>query len=391
MTLDRTKYEFDSFDLDKALAGKPIAATFGEDSSGPIYKLVEQFYRESSDFALYKVLIESTYYTFNSDGVGTVTIGEGPSAEEVDSQLYMCKGIIDPARPSTSEEVIEVGPQNQTRPFYLPSLNFRETVALQALNAIISHYDNPIGYNTASIKLMITKAFEFAGEFVNQAVVLRQENAQSDPEHSGEYIVEDPPEIAALKDIRTGINEMKDDLKSAFIGGTEQNPIKLIDQVVAIKNSTEELKNSTEELKDAMYVEEDNDTISITEKVAAVANAVTTGDANIVSALGTTNTRLNTIAGNTSDIVTNTASTNDKLDVANGKLAEIDSNTENIEVSVTAEVDVDSMTTAVADGIDSSFVLGGSRGTLSSIEDALTNHLSSDTIAGHVKSIDSKV
>ena len=332
MTLDRTKYEFDSFDLDKALAGKPIAATFGEDSSGPIYKLVEQFYRESSDFALYKVLIESTYYTFNSDGVGTVIIGEGPSAEEVDSQLYMCKGIIDPARPSTSEEVIEVGPQNQTRPFYLPSLNFRETVALQALNAIIGHYDNPIGYNTASIKLMITKAFEFAGEFVNQAVVLRQENAQSDPEHSGEYIVEDPPEIAALKDIRTGINEMKDDLKSAFIGGTEQNPIKLIDQVVAIKNSTEDLK-------DAMYVEEDNDTISITEKVAAVANAVTTGDANIVSALGTTNTRLNAIAGNTSDIVTNTASTNDKLDVANGKLAEIDSNTEDIQVSVTATLD----------------------------------------------------
>lgn len=325
MTLDRNKYEFDSFDLDKALAGKPIAATFGEDSSGPIYKLVEQFYRESSDFALYKVLIESTYYTFNSDGVGTVTIGEGPNAEEAVSQLYMCRGIIDPARPSTSEEVIEVGPQNQTRPFYLPSLNFRETVALQALNAIIGHYDNPIGYNEASIKLMITKAFEFAGEFVNQAVALRQENAQSDPEHSGEYIVEDPPEIAALKDIRTGINEMKDDLKSAFIGGTPANPIKLIDQVVAIKNSTEDLK-------DAMYVEEGNDTISITEKVAAVADAVTTGDANIVSALGTTNTRLGAIASNTSD-------TNDKLDVANGKLAEIDSNTEDIQVSVTASLD----------------------------------------------------
>ena len=333
MTLDRTKYEFDSFDLDKALAGKPIAATFGEDSSGPIYNLVEQFYRESSDFALYKVLIESTYYTFNSDGVGTVTIGEGPSAEEVVSQLYMCRGIIDPARPSTSEEVIEVGPQNQTRPFYLPSLNFRETVALQALNAIIGHYDNPIGYNTASIKLMITKAFEFAGEFVNQAVVLRQENAQSDPEHSGEYIVEDPPEIAALKDIRTGINEMKDDLRSA------------------------------------LYMEVGTDTFSITQKVAAVADAVTTGDANIVNALGTTNTRLNAIAGNTSDIVTNTASTNNKLDVANGKLAEIDSNTENIQVSVTATatIDEDAMGDAVKWGIDNSYAVGSTSGTLSEI------------------------
>ena len=335
MILDNSKYNFHPFDLEKALAGKPLAAQFGTSGGQPVRKLVEQFYRESSDFALYKVLVESTYYTFNSDGIGTVDVEGTPT----DSILEMCEGIIDPARPSTSEEVIEVGPQNQTRPFYLPSLNFRETVALQALNAIIGHYDNPIGYNTASIKLMITKAFEFAGEFVNQAVVLRQENAQSDPEHSGEYIVEDPPEIAALKDIRTGINEMKDDLKSAFIGGTEQNPIKLIDQVVAIKNSTEELKNSTEELKDAMYVEEGNDTISITEKVAAVANAVTTGDANIVSALGTTNTRLNAIAGNTSDIVTNTASTNDKLDVANGKLAEIDSNTEDIQVSVTATLD----------------------------------------------------
>lgn len=321
MILNPSNYQFEPFDLEKALAGKPLAATF--DNNGTItYKLVEQFYRESSDFALYKVLIESTYYTFNSDGVGTVVVGEGASAEEVDSQLWMCKGIIDPARPSTTDEVIETGPEEDTQPFYLPSLNFRETVALQALNAIINHYDNPIGYNTASIKLMITKAFEFAVEFVNQAVKLRAENAS---EEGGEYIVEDPPEIAALKDIRTGINEMKDDLKSAFIGGTEQNPVKLIDQVVAIKNSTEDLK-------DAMYVEEDNDTISITEKVAAVANAVTTGDANIVSALGTTNTRLGAIASNTSD-------TNDKLDVANGKLAEIDSNTENIQVSVTASLD----------------------------------------------------
>ena len=332
MILDNSKYNFHPFDLEKALAGKPLAAQFGTSGGQPVRKLVEQFYRESSDFALYKVLVESTYYTFNSDGIGTVDVEGTPT----NSILEMCEGIIDPARPSTTDEVIETGPEGDTQPFYLPSLNFRETVALQALNAIINHYDNPIGYNTASIKLMITKAFEFAVEFVNQAVKLRAENAS---EEGGEYIVEDPPEIAALKDIRTGINEMKDDLKSAFIGGTEQNPIKLIDQVVAIKNSTEALKNSTEELKDAMYVEEGNDTISITEKVAAVANAVTTGDANIVSALGTTNTRLNAIASNTSDIVTNTASTNDKLDVANGKLAEIDSNTEDIQVSVTASLD----------------------------------------------------
>lgn len=267
MTLDTNKYEFDSFDLDKALAGKPIAATFGDDGGEPVYKLVEQFYRESSDFALYKVLIESTYYTFNSDGVGTVTVGEGPSAEEVVSQLYMCRGIIDPIRQTANNEIIEVGPEESKQPFYLPSLNFRETVALQALNAIIGHYDNPIGYNTASIKLMITKAFEFAGEFVNQAVSLRKENAAADPQHSGEYIVtEDSPEIAALKEIKDSINTMK----SAFIGGTEQNPVKLIDQVSSIKtaminesaNPTESVLTKLDEIVDALGNSIDAQTIA---------------------------------------------------------------------------------------------------------------------------------
>lgn len=320
MILNPSNYQFEPFDLEKALAGKPLAATF--DNNGTItYKLVEQFYRESSDFALYKVLIESTYYTFNSDGVGTVVVGERASAEEVDSQLWMCKGIIDDTGSSQNPgDVIPYTPSGgDTEYFYIPSLNFRETVAVHALNSIISHYNNPIGYNTASIKLMITKAFEFAVEFTNQALDFRKKDEEAGITPGGETIIPDTPEVAVLKEI-----------KSAFIGGTEQNPIKLIDQVVAIKNSNEALKNSTEELKDAMYVEEGNDTISITKKVAAVANAITTGDANIVSALGTTNTRLGAIASNTSD-------TNDKLDVANGKLAEIDSNTENIQV--TAELD----------------------------------------------------
>ena len=262
MILNPSNYQFEPFDLEKALAGKPLAATF--DNNGTVtYKLVEQFYRESSDFALYKVLIESTYYTFNSDGVGTVVVGEGASAEEVDSQLWMCKGIIDPVRPSTTDEVIETGPEGDTQPFYLPSLNFRETVALQALNAIIGHYDNPIGYNAASIKLMITKAFEFAGEFVNQAVKLRVENAS---EEGGEYIVEDPPEIAALKEIKDSINTMK----SAFIGGTEQNPVKLIDQVTSIKtaminesaNPTESVLTKLDEIVDALGNSIDAQTIA---------------------------------------------------------------------------------------------------------------------------------
>ena len=319
MILDNSKYNFHPFDLEKALAGKPLAAQFGTSGGQPVRKLVEQFYRESSDFALYKVLVESTYYTFNSDGIGTVDVEGTPT----NSILEMCEGIIDDTGSSQNPgDVIPYTPSGgDTEYFYIPSLNFRETVAVHALNSIISHYDNPIGYNTASIKLMITKAFEFAVEFTNQALDFRKKDEEAGITPGGETIIPDTPEVAVLKEI-----------KSAFIGGTEQNPIKLIDQVVAIKNSTEDLK-------DAMYVEEDNDTISITEKVAAVANAVTTGDANIVSALGTTNTRLNAIAGNTSDIVTNTASTNDKLDVANGKLAEIDSNTEDIQVSVTASLD----------------------------------------------------
>ena len=310
MILDNSKYNFHPFDLEKALAGKPIAAQFGTSGGQPIRKLVEQFYRESSDFALYKVLVESTYYTFNSDGVGTVDVGGTPT----DSILEMCEGIIEDTGSSQNPgDVIPYTPSGGTTEyFYIPSLNFRETVAVHALNSIISHYVNPIGYNTASIKLMITKAFEFAVEFTNQALDFRKKDEEAGITPGGEDIIPDTPEVAVLKEI-----------KSAFIGGTDQNPVKLIDQVVAIKNSTEDLK-------DAMYVEEGNDTFSITEKVAAVANAVTTGDANIVSALGTTNTRLGTIASNTSD-------TNDKLDTANGKLAEIDNNTENIQVTASLD------------------------------------------------------
>lgn len=364
MILNPSNYQFEPFDLEKALAGKPLAATF--DSGGTVtYKLVEQFYRESSDFALYKVLIESVYYTFNSDGVGTVVVGEGASAEEVDSQLWMCKGIIDDTGSSQNPgDVIPYTPSGgDTEYFYIPSLNFRETVAVHALNSIISHYDNPIGYNTASIKLMITKAFEFAVEFTNQALDFRKKDEEAGITPGGETIIPDTPEVAVLKEI-----------KSAFIGGTEQNPVKLIDQVVAIKNSTEDLK-------DAMYVEEDNDTISITKKVAAVADAVTTGDANIVSALGTTNTRLGAIASNTSD-------TNDKLDVANGKLAEIDSNTENIQV--TASLDDSGIIDALIGGTNRQSVADAVLyiDNYSILDDIRTNTGAS---ASHAASIDSKI
>ena len=60
------------------------------------------------------------------------------------------------------------------------SLNYKEQVAVKCLAAIIKQEPNPLGYDDAKIKLMVSTAFRFAVEFQNRAILFRKEENASE-------------------------------------------------------------------------------------------------------------------------------------------------------------------------------------------------------------------
>lgn len=63
--------------------------------------------------------------------------------------------------------------------FVMNSLNYKEQVAVKCLAAIIKQEPNPLGYDDAKIKLMVSTAFRFAVEFQNRAILFRKEEDAS--------------------------------------------------------------------------------------------------------------------------------------------------------------------------------------------------------------------
>lgn len=74
----------------------------------------------------------------------------------------------------TQGEAQTRGDGESAETFVMNSLNYKEQVALRALAAIIKHEPNPLGYDDAKIKLLVSTAFRVAVEFQNRAILFRK-------------------------------------------------------------------------------------------------------------------------------------------------------------------------------------------------------------------------
>lgn len=195
MNLNPEEYTFTAFNSELAQQGNPTAVLF---SGGVItYKLCESFEARGDNYAYpFRVLVEGIYYDFNRGG------------QDADGHtIYMANGIIDSSG-ATAGDIQTKADAGGTEEYYsLTSLNYRENVAVQVLNALIGHIPNPLGYSNATIKLLIDKAFKFSVEFINQALNLRVSNAELNPE-TGDVVENSTSTIGALDGIAQQISNL---------------------------------------------------------------------------------------------------------------------------------------------------------------------------------------
>ena len=216
--LDVSNIILKKFNLNDAFEGVPLIARFNtnpqqakeeaEHVPGPgeetdpditpdpdaVYFLATDFKRIKTEVKYpYRCTIEDTYYYVDEKGLtplATFTLFLGktdvnPISDDVDDE-----GI----HTDTDEETGTVTIKN------LSKLNSRESVALQALEALIRSMPNtnPETIPPVTIKLLAKKAFEFSSEFLSQSINLRTGTTEEGGGEGGEPDPEDPTVLPSI-------------------------------------------------------------------------------------------------------------------------------------------------------------------------------------------------
>lgn len=169
-------------------------------------------------------------------------------------------------------------------------------------------------------------------------------------------------------------NESLGIIKSALYDDSGQTPVTALSRLADININLGGINTDLDSVKAGIS--------GINDSQAGILDALSMGSGasatSVVKELVDVNTNLTTIgtnigSGNTtlSSIDSRLSTTNGLIGDSNELLSDIESNTDNIQV--TASVDESSMTTAVSDGIDSSFALGYRSGALEQIKDHVAN------------------
>lgn len=164
-TVDLDKYEINdnvNFDSDAALnennlvLAKPASgATSGSvvtnfrpnnTNNNPIYPYVGQ--------------VDGKTIYFDSNGV----------SKDGNIQIVIADAEIDKKTIGKNNILTKVDSENGEKiTISLNSLNFREQVAMNVLNKFLEKEKDPYASSNARIKMLITRAFDYAQEFINQA------------------------------------------------------------------------------------------------------------------------------------------------------------------------------------------------------------------------------
>lgn len=84
--------------------------------------------------------------------------------------------------------------------FSIATLQPREEIAMHCLGSMIGKYDNPLNIDNAKIKILVSKAFLFAQEFINQSVLYREKETTSSTMESNQYASVDSQSLSSDTD-----------------------------------------------------------------------------------------------------------------------------------------------------------------------------------------------
>ena len=253
MIYNDQEYTLSAFDANFAESGGILFAQYS-DGGSLAYEMATDFMPnpKSQEFP-YKAKVAGKAYNFSPEG-------------QTSQGLYtlMCASAVIDSAGAIEGDIQTKTDQGQTVYMSMSTLNYRESVALQVLNAMIGHISDPLSYSAATIKALISKAFNFSVEFVNQARAFRTANAH---EEQGEIVPDAADSVTALN---------------------------------AITQKLEDIKTQTVSIKQAL---DGTTTNGVAAKVAAVATNVSTVGTNVA-----------TVGTNVGNVATNVATVSTKIE-----------------------------------------------------------------------------
>lgn len=166
--VDLDKYKINNnvnFDSDAALNENNLVLAKSTKSSATSGSVVTNFRpNNTNNNPIYPYVgqVDGKTIYFDSNGVskdGNIQIVIADA--EIDKQTIGNNNIL--------TRTVTVGGEEETITISLNSLNFREQVAMNVLNKFLEKEKDPYASSNARIKMLITRAFDYAQEFINQA------------------------------------------------------------------------------------------------------------------------------------------------------------------------------------------------------------------------------
>lgn len=125
--------------------------------------------------------------------------------------------------------------------FSIATLQPREELAMHCLAAMIGKYDNPLNFDNTKIKQLVSKAFLFAQECINQAVLYREKETTSSTVESSKYATVDSDSLSSdtdklLYNISTAIANFMAQSKNQY-ADQQKNGLKVADITTTISGN----------------------------------------------------------------------------------------------------------------------------------------------------------
>lgn len=129
--------------------------------------------------------------------------------------------------------------------FSIATLQPREEVAASCLQSMLQKYENPLNIDNTKIKQLVSKSFLFAQEFINQAVLYRENETTSATVENNKYASVDSDSLSSdtdklLYNIATAINNFIAQDKNQY-ADQQKNGLKLASTDVNVKTLPESI------------------------------------------------------------------------------------------------------------------------------------------------------
>ncbi len=168
-------------------------------------------YDKTGQYCMTLKIVDATITKTTGTKIARVTDSNGNSnARPINKTATVSSDVATMAEDSNTEEI-----------FSIATLQPREEIAMHCLGSMIGKYDNPLGIDNAKIKQLVSKAYLFAQEFINQAVLYREKETTSSTVESNKYASVDSDSLSSdtdklLYNISTALTNMMAQSKNQY-------------------------------------------------------------------------------------------------------------------------------------------------------------------------------